>query len=439
MWLSLLCVEALAKDVLKARPKATRETVERFLTRCMVGTYGKDNFGGSSVRFNTVSSFLVKCAKALCSPKQASDKELYEALAGFEMRMREKLQGTMKTWPAVVSYEFFPDVKKAAPDTAGSEKAGELAAPILKFAEDGSLVENHAAKFQKMGGEMGKPVHLKRKWSDFAKNDEGIVVEVSKTGVQVKFTDKKESTTVPVGVLVIGPAPKKSKAEEQKEKAAEEAAAAAAAEAEIQGLPYKLASSRQSELVKKSIAEAALYRLLVSCGSGPAAIRLSKGSGGSHVCTVAQDFAPGELVLVPFSDNILLKAPADKDYAIKILVELGDEKSVFWVQAPQTDDGNLTLDPPILPAKNPFWLLMSGSKQKQGQQVVQLQWKLITVEMPWMLSVGSNNQKTLKAAQSRMTFKVTYATLTNATPLAKGQVLVAAAQGEKPKVNMPKY
>ena len=247
------------KEWWTGRSTEEKKECEGFLAQMMTRYWvdAKAITGMESTRLKVVAGALVKATKALCSQKGDGQEEQRVILISAEAKIREKLTGKMELpQPIPVTW----DVKKPADAASTSSKGNAL--PSITFTDEGTLVVNISSRFHQIGGEIGKPVHLKRKWGEYEKLAEGLVEQVDNKGVHVRFPvgDSTKLEVCPVGVLQPGAVKKKAKKDTKQE----------VQEPVVPGsVGYRLVSAAQSYNTVQCAVSMSLYKLLASSGSAP--------------------------------------------------------------------------------------------------------------------------------------------------------------------------
>ena len=195
------------------------------------------------------------------------------------------------------------------------------------------------------------------------------------------------------------------------------------------GLPYVLSETSHTSKSLIGWAQAALWKLVVSSATGPSGLILKyedENEGQAVIC--AKDFSATSLCIIPFG-NVAEKVFAKtlKNHMaipLKVSFEIDKDTTMekdFYIQGFEASGGDPMSDPPVPPARSPFWFLNGVIGQDSSTNLVE-----ITHKFESTLGVSANATKKAECAdcmkKSSPAVKVTLELpiLTNQNDVSKG-------------------
>ena len=290
-------------------------------------------------------------AKLCAKPKEvdlSSQTAVVLQLAEWEHESRERLEGTTvlpaAIWPKPVAKEG-----DGRPAKKLKAESPEVTKWQLDF-KDGLVVQNAVFHASVKNIYHGSSVVTTVDHGFCEKGSVGVAVGISKQGVSVEFKGMTDPVVMKVSEVALHiPEAKKKEPQEPKDGNVEPACILP------EGLPYKLASRAQSQQMAMAMVTTGLYKFAVSCGSGPATLRIVADPPAAFA---SKSLEANGLFIIPFSTDIRTVKPTDK--ASVELVAKWDhagrkETRSFYSVAWETHGADATHDPPISAALPIYW------------------------------------------------------------------------------------
>ncbi len=280
------------------------------------------------------------------SKEDVDVQKVMKDMASHEWKLRralwlEDIPSSWSSAPPAVLLEPNPDEKETQEKEKKDVTIGKGGVPMLTFKTGGGIVDNQAAKFASMGIKTGHWIRLKRTIGDVHKDCVGQVITFSPKGLASTRFDPAFNVglSAPQRIDVhYGAVAEKCDKEPKKVKTSK-------VEVELPtGFGWVLTD--KDELAEQAIVQSALYKLLLSCSTGPKQIlcvRSDPQRGGAPSVVASCDIKAGTVCFVPYHHNLVKEKPegqcAKVVLSIKVDERLTDEK-VYWCSAVDEVIGN---------------------------------------------------------------------------------------------------
>jgi len=249
--------------------------------------------------------------------EDADGKSLLHAIAQAEHSMRGELEAHVKKGIAIGLLGGFPEPVLPEPPIEEPKKVPTIprvvpavpaVLPKLSFSGAGDLFSDDVSEAHNLGVRQGTFIKV-GEGSDIGKGKIGQVEEVTQQGCAVMFSGEIDPTMVPTKHITV--LSKEAIKEHQKKMAAlKKDESQQKPEVELpHGLPFVLASRGQTAHCLLSWAQAALWKLTVSCATGAN----NPPSGANSSPSGANNPSSGGLVLVPSTVGDIAKVVAARD------------------------------------------------------------------------------------------------------------------------------